>query len=157
VKADFGYLDFGSRPYSFIPLFFTRGREIRTNYADNAAMLFRHVEMLRHQKMLAAYLRKHPRDTAAPVAYLRFAPVFTPGFDQATLPGRIRVGYTVASDGTVEGIEFAPAVPAEAVAAIQRALAGWLYLPRLLNGEPVSTAMATDFLFQAAAQPAPGR
>ncbi len=126
VKADFGYLDFGNRPYDFVPLFFTQGREIRTNYAENAAMLFRHVEMLRHQKLLAAYLRKHPRDTAAAVAYLRFAPVFAPGFDQATLPERIRVGYTVASDGTVEGIDFPPAVTAEAASGIQRSLGGWL-------------------------------
>jgi hypothetical protein len=156
VKADFGYLDFGNRAYSFVPLFFTRGREIRTNYADNAAMLFRQVEMRRHQRLVTAYLRKHPRDTTAAVAYVRFAPVFAPGFDPATLPERIRAGYTVATDGTVEGIEFAPAVPAEAVTGIRRALGGWLYLPRLRNGEPVSTAMATDFIFKAPAPAAPG-
>ncbi len=156
VKADFGFLDFGQRSFSFLPLFFTRGVEIRTNYVDNAALLFRRVEMQRHQKLLTAYLLQHPRDTAAAVPYLRFAPVFAPGFNPSSLPARIRATYVVSSDGTVESVDLPPEVPGEAFNGIQRALGGWLYLPRLLNGEPVSTQMATDFLFKASVPSTPG-
>jgi hypothetical protein len=147
VSADFGYIDPQHRTMCYLPLYFSRGAEIRTNLADDAARLFRRVEMLRHKRVLEAYLTKNPRGTLPAVPYLRFPPVFPPGIDRAGIPKKLRLDYTVATDGTVEDVLLSETVPTDVLVGVQRALQGWLYFPKLQNGQPVSSAVSIELDF----------
>jgi hypothetical protein len=154
VRAVFGYIK-NPEQYAYLPLFFSRGWEIRSNYSELSAVVFHRSEMLRHQRLLDAYLQKHVRDTLPPKAYARFPPSFGPDVDRTRIPATARVDYGVTAGGTVDGIEVSAPLDPNALAAIQRALGGWLYMPRLENGVAVGTAVSTQLEFNLA--PAPAR
>lgn len=155
VNASFGYIDPSRRALGYLPLLFSRGGEIRTNYTDDFSWFFRRVEMVRHKRLVARYLEKNPRTTSPVRPYLRFPPVFPPGLDRSGIPAQIDVDFTVTSEGNVEEVKLPKTAQADALAAIARALQGWLYLPRLDNGQPVDTALSFEFDFPR--PPPPGR
>jgi hypothetical protein len=130
-----------------LPLFFTQGWEIPSNYSSQIGALFHRVERLRHEKLLAAYLARAGTATAPAKAYLHFPPVFDPGMDRARLPPSCAVDYVVTERGTVEAISTSDPLPPDALGAITRALGGWLYLPRLENGRPARTRISTELDF----------
>lgn len=139
VSADFGFIDFRKHKRFYIPMYFSRGVEIRTNFADDEARLYRRVEMLRHEKALDAYRRHNPKASLDAAPYYRFSPVFTDDLDPATVPDVVRVAFAVTPDGTVEDVSLADRVPKGVDLAVRRALGGWLYMPRLVNGLPYRT------------------
>jgi hypothetical protein len=147
ITADFGYIDPKSRSRTYLPLFFSHGAEIRTNFADDSARLFQRIEKLRYEKSLALYLQTNPRATAPAKPYLRFPPVFPAGVDPAAIPAELGVDFTVTSGGTVEGVLLSETVQADVLTGIQRAVQGWLFYPRLENGQPVSTAVSCKLDF----------
>src|SRR5579862_953052 len=59
-----------------LPWLFSQGWEIRTTFSELSAAVFHRSEMLRHKRVVEAYLRKHVRDTLAPKGYVRFPPSF---------------------------------------------------------------------------------
>ena len=147
VKADFGYLDFARHPMYSIPLFFSRGREIRTNFEDNSARLFRRIELLRHEKLLELYRQKNPAATLKAAPYLQFAPILPERANLSGVPAMLRVDFVVTADGTVEDVAPAAAVPDDVAGAIERTLEGWLFMPKLVNGVPrrESESLNLDF------------
>jgi len=151
VSADFAYIDFNNRRLTYIPLFFSRGKEIRTSFAEESARLFRHVEMLRHKKLIPYYFEKNPRTTSPAKPYLRFPPVFPPGTDMSAVPAVLKVDFTVTSEGTVEGVRSAQALPPDVLGAVQRAVQGWLYFPQLDNGQPMTCFGKAELGFKAPA------
>ncbi len=148
VEADFAYIDFKHRNLTYIPLFFSHGTELRTSFADDSAQLFRHIEMLRHRKLIPYYFQKNPRTTAPAQPYLRFPPIFPAGTDLSALPPELKVDYTVTSEGTVEGVRLSQTVPADVLAGIQRAVQGWLYVPQLANGQPMTSLASAELGFK---------
>ena len=160
VKAGFGYLDFTKHPMYFIPLIFSRGREIRTNFAETSARLFRKVELLRHDKILEHYRQRNPAATLKAVPYLQFAPILPEHADLSGVPALLRVDFVVTADGTVEDVTPAATVPGDVASAIDRTLEGWLFMPKLVDGVPrrENESINLDFAGAgAAAAPAAGK
>ena len=152
VKAYYGFLDARSRSMGYIPLYFSHGGEIRTSLAEESARFFRRIELLRHKRMVDLYFQRNPRATLPARPYLRFPPIFPPGTDRASIPDRLEVDFTVSTDGTVEGVTLSKAVQADVLAGIQRTIQGWLYLPKLQNGQPVESATSLVLNFKGPAQ-----
>ena len=152
IKAYFGYLDEKHRNMAYIPLYFSHGAEIRTSQAENSARFFRHMEMLRHRRLVDLYFQRNPRATLPAKPYLRFPPIFPPGVGRASVPDKLEVDFTVSSDGTVEEVTVPSAVPAEVLAGIQRTVQGWLFFPKLENGQPVESATSLVLDFKGPAQ-----
>jgi hypothetical protein len=147
VRAVFGFLQNPER-YSYLPLFFSQGWEIRTNFSELSAVVFHRSEMLRHKRLVEAYLRKHMRDTLAPKGYLRFPPSFGLDVDRARVPEALQADFTVTADGTVDNVVLSAPVDGPAQADITRAVGGWLYLPRVENGVAMGTAMSIRLEFK---------
>jgi hypothetical protein len=156
VDASFVYVDFGGRPMYYLPIFFSRGREIRTNMSDTLGLLFRRVEMLRHEKVLALYRQKHAADTLAASPYLKFPPILPEHADLSGVPALLRVDFAVTEDGTVEDVTPAAVVPPAVAYAIQRTVGGWLFMPKLVNGIPRRSMVALNLDFSPGGAPGPG-
>ena len=156
VKAGFAYVDFGGRPMYYLPIFFSRGHEIRSNMADTLGLLFRRVEMLRHGRALALYRSKNPSATLAASPYLQFPPILPEHADLSGVPATARVDFAVTEDGTVEDVTPAVVLPPAVADAVQRALGGWLFMPKLVNGIPRRCMVALDLDFGGGSAPGPG-
>jgi hypothetical protein len=147
IDTSFAYVDTSTSAKYYLPLFFSRGREIRTNMADTLGMLFRRVEMLRHERILGRYRQKNPAATLGASPYLRFPPILPEHADLSGVPAVLRVDFAVTEDGTVEDVTPAAAVPPAVANAIQRTVGGWLFMPKLVNGIPRRTMVALNLDF----------
>ncbi len=147
VKADFGYVDFSKRKLFYLPLYFSHGVEIRTNFADESARLFRRVEMIRHERILERYRQSNPKATLEAAPYFRFSPILPENADLSAIPELVRVDFAVTTDGTVEDVTFSEKLPPGVAAAIRRALGGWLFTPKLVNGLPFGSNVALNLRF----------
>jgi hypothetical protein len=156
VDASFAYVDFGGRPTYYLPIFFSRGREIRSNMDDTLGLLFRRVEMLRHAKVLALYRQKNPAATLAASPYLRFPPILPENADLSGVPAVLRVDFAVTEDGTVEDVTPGAALPPSVAYAVQRTIGGWLFMPKLVNGIPRRSMVALNLDFGRPGTPGPG-
>lgn len=154
IDLRYGYLVKGSQERLYLPLFFTKGREIRTNYAEALARLFRRVDLIRHEKILADFRARNPDATLEASPYMRFPPLFPEGTNLAALPENVRIDYTVTEDGTVEGVVPQNGLPDEVARAFVRTFEGWLYYPKLVNGLPRRSFHAASFPLGAMAKAA---
>jgi len=147
IAADFAYVDFSKHAMYYLPLFFSQGREIRTNQEEALARLFRRVEMLRHERIVALYRQKHPGASLKAEPYLRFSPILPEHADMSAVPAVLRVDFAVTEDGTVEDVTTGAVVPPAIAYAVQRTLNGWLFMPKLVNGIPRRTMQALNIDF----------
>jgi hypothetical protein len=154
ITAAFHYVDPLQKRVVYIPMFFSRGAEIRTEFADVLGQLFRRVEMLRHQKVIESYIQMNRHATLHAQSYLRFPPVFPTGVDPAELPIGLNVEFTVNADGTVEDIELSKVVRTEVLIGIQRAIGGWLFVPELRDGQPKVSRVSMQLAFESQAKKA---
>lgn len=121
----------------FFPLLFRGGAEVRTNIAEYADRYFHRVEQVQHEAQLAAYRKKFPTGNHAAVPVMTFRPVFPP--DVALPKGENHLARLfVGEDGTVMDADITPEFTSPAVQReVLRAVRGWLFLPKLVAGEPV--------------------
>lgn len=125
-----------------IPILFSRGQEVHSNYSDFTAAYFRRLEMVQHRELLAAYRTKNAGQDHALVPYLRFAPV---RLNVEPSPSAIPDGVVVRLDISAEGfVEHADLTGAEGDSASRewlRALKDWLFLPVLRAGTPTASTV----------------
>lgn len=129
------------------PLVFTRGHELRTNWSDELDQILRNVEMTVHATMLDAYRRQFPDQDRAATCYLRMPPIVDASIRPENVPATLIVQYTVAPDGTVMHVLVPNDTDPTLAAAVERAVGGWLYLPRLVHGVASSSTVRLQLLF----------
>jgi len=136
ISMEEAYIPGTGVKYYCFPLLFSKGLEIRTDQSEVAARFFRWQEMNVHRKMLAAYLQQNPGANRPAQAYLRIPPVLPDGVDVKTLPAVIHTTFMVRESGEVESLQIEDPVDPPVFEAIQRAINGWLFMPKLENGRP---------------------
>lgn len=121
----------------FFPLLFANGRELRSQLSEMSAALFRRVEMARHTSVVANYLSQNADADRAIQPYVRIAPILPegPSSDVAT---KLNVRLTIDEQGVVNQADVLGEVPAPVKSEVERALRGWLFLPKLTKGKPVA-------------------
>jgi TonB family protein len=76
----------------------------------------------------------------------KVAPIYPPLAKKAGIQGIVHFRVKIAKDGTVHDIELISG-HADLVAAARKALEQWVYLPAMLNGEPVEIISQVDIQF----------
>lgn len=134
----------------FVQVFDRNGAEIFTPYARPGWDYYARVE----RAQLAAVLKRYVADQAgrdAPARPVVMIKPFLP--DRSQLPtGSVTAYLTVTPDGLVEDVSLSEALPGPADGAVQAALSGWLFLPRIKAGSAVSSRIEVPLQFQADAK-----
>lgn len=125
------------RSLEFFPLLFTDGREVRSQLAELSAAYFRRVEMLRHTNVLAKYVSQNANADRPLQPYVRIAPVL-PADKPNSVSTKITARLSIDKDGIVQQADLVGTVPDPAKMEMERALRGWLFLPKLVAGQPVA-------------------
>lgn len=121
----------------FFPLVFANGRELRSQLSEMSAAYFRRMELARHTLVLANYLSQNANADHAIQPYVRIAPILPDG-PSSSEPTKLNVRLTIDEQGLVTKAEVLAEVPAPIKAEVERALGGWLFLPKLAKGKPVA-------------------
>lgn len=122
---------------SGLPMVFSRGQEIRSNFSELAALYFRELERSKHKKLLGSYRTSNAGKDHELVPYLRFAPVFLDGEPPpAAITEQARIRIAISADGFVDHIELDGATEDATSQKWVRAIREWLFLPVLRAGEP---------------------
>jgi hypothetical protein len=128
----------GTHYYYFI-MVLSKGREIRTNLSHFNDQFFRHREVLEQQEMLEEYKEKFKAMDHPAVPYVRIPIQLPPEVDPHTLPPNFTASLVVTEAGLVDEIQLGDSLSPTARSAISSELGGWLFLPRLKQGNPVRT------------------
>ncbi|HEY5228368.1 MAG TPA: energy transducer TonB, partial [Opitutaceae bacterium] len=150
VKINCAYVASRSGRYFCFPLLFSKGIEIRTSQSDSAALFFHARDVRGHDALMARYLQENPNSDKPAMAYLRFPPLLPVGQDPRALPQGIEARFDVTGSGRVESVNLTPQLDPQVSASIERALDGWLFLPRLKKGVPTRTTIRLPLSFDSA-------
>jgi hypothetical protein len=150
VTINCAYVAPRSGRYFCFPLLFSKGLEIRTFQCDFAAQFFHTRDVKGHDLLLARYFQQFPAADKPAVAYLRFPPELPVGQDPRKLPRDIEARFDVTGSGRVESVNLTPGLDPRVSASIERALDGWLFLPRLKKGVPTRTTIRLPLSFDSA-------
>lgn len=120
----------------FFPLIFTGGMEVRSNITDMANRYFARVEEVQHATQLAAYREKFAGRSHAAVPVVTIRPILPAGVEMPKDEEHIARLF-VGEDGTVNDADITPEFSSRVVQTeVLRALRGWRFLPKLVNGDP---------------------
>ena len=129
----------------FIQLFDETGREMLTSGIDHAWQFYAARNRARLDEAVEKYLEKFKGANHDAVPALTPGPIFKP---TAVLPtGEITVVLTVEADGTVSAVDAGMVADDSARGSLTEALGGWLFLPKLKAGQPVSTYVRVPLQF----------
>ncbi len=149
VTINCAYVAPPGKRYFHFPLVFAKGREIRTDQSEKIALFFRKQEMEAHRSILKEYRKQFATADKPPVPYLRIPPVVPSGVNAGSIPSTVKASFTVTEDGEVDGITLDQALDPQVSRELRRALGGWLFLPCLRKGYPVSVPVETSLSFGA--------
>jgi len=150
VSIDEAYVPDVGVFYHYFPQVFSKGAEIRSDQSELAARFFRSLEKGTHQKILASYLKKNPTANLRAQAYLRIPPMLPDEIDVKALPAVIHTTFMVSESGEVESLQIEDPVDLPVSDAIQRAVSGWLFTPKLENGRPTRIMIRLPLSFDPA-------
>lgn len=122
----------------YFPLIYTGGREVRTQLAELSAAYFRRMELARHSAIVKNYLTQHAEADRALQPYVRVAPIIPSG-SAGSVPTKVNARLSIGDDGIVKQVDVQTEMPAAVKTELERALGGWLFLPKLAKGKPVET------------------
>jgi hypothetical protein len=130
----------------FFPLFFSHGREIRSNQSGVSGAFFHDMECERHFFIVDSYLAKNPTTTvAAAQPYLTVWPLLPAGITRAQAPEQVELW--VDARGLVTAVDIDFMLPPALTTELVRAYGGWLLLPRLENGHPEKSRVMVPVKF----------
>jgi hypothetical protein len=153
IKLHFGFINTEERRLGYFPLFFTAGREIRTDQCETTARFFRKMELTRHQMLLKGYLEKNAATPALALQpYLRVPPIFTEPAILADAPDKVGVSFLVNEEGQMENLQFESPLPNDVSVVLRRTLNGWLFLPRIKDGRPMRSVVRMPLELHAKAE-----
>jgi len=150
ISMDEAYVPPTEVKFYCFPLLFSKGIEIRTDQSEVASRFFRWQEMRIHRKLLANFLQQNPSADLPAQAYLRVPPLLPDGVDVKKLPAVIHTSFMVSETGEVESLQIEDPVDAPVLEAIQRAVNGWLFTPKLVNGRPTRIMIRLPLSFDPA-------
>jgi hypothetical protein len=145
VKLDVRELPRESAAVYFAQVFDESGREVRTSDLNVAWQYYAQRDRVRLAKAVEMYRGKFPNADHPAVPTLTPSPVFKPN---AVLPtGEVTVMLSILEDGTVSNVDAGMIENDSARESVIDALGGWLFLPKLKAGQPVSTFMKVPLQF----------
>jgi hypothetical protein len=147
VKIDCGYVVPPGVKFYYLSLLFSKGLEIRSNRSEFTARFFRYQELVTHDLLVAQYRKQYPAADRPLMPYLSFPPLLPDAVDPKSLPSTIDVRFMVTERGEVDSLVVDQPLDPLAEHAIQRALDGWLFMPRLKAGQPVRTLVKLPLSF----------
>ena len=103
-----------------------------------SAAYFRRLELTRHVTLVTNYVSKNVETDHALQPYLRISPIL-PANPAATAPTKINARLSVDEDGMVKQVDLEGEISGQVRTELERALRGWLFLPKLSKGKPVAT------------------
>jgi hypothetical protein len=122
---------------SGMPILFSRGQEVHSNYSQLSSVFFRELEKSQHEKLLLLYRTSNAGKDHELVPYIRFAPVFLDGeTPPAPIPEQARVRIAISVKGTVDRIELIGTKEDATSHKWLRAIREWLFFPVLRAGVP---------------------
>ena len=137
VKLEVHQLPSTPNPIFFAQVFDDEGREVRTSDLGVAWGYYAERDRARLTKAIEAYVKKYANTDHDAVPVFTAGPVFKP---YAVLPtGEVTVMVSVLEDGTVSNVDAGMIANDSARDSVIQALSGWLFLPKLKAGQPVST------------------
>jgi hypothetical protein len=132
-------------PRFFVQIYDDTGREVRTSGSDHAWKFYGLRDRARFDRGLEKYLAKFQGADHDAIPAITPRPLFEPN---AVLPkGEVNVMLTVEPDGTVSAVDAGMIADDRARDSLTSALGGWLFLPKLKAGEPVSTRVQVPLEF----------
>lgn len=137
VKLEVHQLPSSPNPVFFAQVFDAAGREVRTSDMGVAWEYYAQRDRARLTKAVEAYVKKYANADHEAVPAFTPGPVFKP---HAKLPtGEVTVMLSILEDGTVSSVDAGMIENDSARDSVIEALSGWLFLPKLKAGQPVST------------------
>lgn len=129
----------------FIQLFDAQGREIPTNVMQSAWDYYHEQEIRQLQSALPEYLKKYAGQSRGAFPVVRPTPYLT---NKGTLlPPNARALLTVSPHGRVTMVALEGISDKTIAGEIREALRGWLFFPRLSEGEPIETQIEVPLQF----------
>lgn len=145
VKLDVRRLPRMPNPVFFAQVFDETGREVRTSDMGVAWEYYAQRVRDRLAKAVEIYKKKFANADHDAVPALTPSPIFKP---TAELPkGEVIVTLTVEPDGTVSAVDAGNVADDSVRDSLTNALGGWLFLPKLRAGQPVSTYVRVPLQF----------
>lgn len=150
ISFAFPYMDFSAHKLAYFPLFFTHGREIRTNHAELIAKFFAKLEQARHAKIVEAYCDKNrgTGKSAPPQLYLQVPPLFLDAAVLNDAPAQTEVSFMVSEEGNVESVQFKDQLPPAISQVLRPTLNAWRFLPRLKDGFAARTMVQVPIVLK---------
>jgi hypothetical protein len=132
-------------PKFFIQVFDEGGREVRTNSVEHAWEYYTLRDRYRLAQALQKYLAKYEGADHDAVPIFTPQPIFN---SRAMLPhGQVIVTLTIEPEGTISAVDAGMIEDDTARDNLIEAMNGWLFLPKLKAGQPVSTYMKVPLNF----------
>lgn len=132
-------------PRFFVHIFDDSGREVQTSGADHAWRYYALRDRARLARALEKYLAENKGADHAAVPVSTPKPVFK---STAELPkGEVVITLTIEPDGTVSAVDAGNVANDSARNSLVEAMSGWLFLPKLKAGQPVSNYMQVPLQF----------
>jgi hypothetical protein len=134
-----------ARPGVLMLVFAAGGAEVQTNFSAYAGRYFQRIAQARLAAALPKYLAEPgPLDRAA-VPALRFNPILPKNIIKPKAP--IEVMLAVSEKGWVTEVELPEEIDPRLATSLKANLQGWMFLPRIVAGTPVSTRIKLPLKF----------
>jgi hypothetical protein len=134
-----------ARPGVLLLVFAAGGGEVQTNFSAYAGRYFQRIAQARLAAALPKYLAEPgPLDRAA-VPALRFNPILPENVIKPKAP--IEVMLAVSEKGWVTEVELPEEIDPRLATSLTANLQGWMFLPRIVAGSPVSTRIKLPLKF----------
>jgi hypothetical protein len=134
-----------ARPGVLILVFAAGGGEVQTNFSSYVGRYFQRIAQARLAVALPKYLAEPgPLDRAA-VPALRFNPILPENVIKPKAP--IEVMLAVSEKGWVTEVELPEEIDPRLATSLTANLQGWMFLPRIVAGSPVSTRIKLPLKF----------
>lgn len=145
VKFYAAILPHAIEPKYFVQIFDAGGKEVRTSDAEAAWVFYARRDRARLASAMGKYLEENKGKDHDAVPVSTPKPVFNA---IALLPkGEVVITLTIEPDGTVSFVNAGNVADDSARNSLTEAMSGWLFLPKLKAGEPVSTYMQVPLQF----------
>jgi hypothetical protein len=133
------------RPGVLILVFAAGGAEVQTNFSSYVGRYFQRIAQARLAVALPKYLAEPgPLDRAA-VPALRFNPILPENVIKPKAP--IEAMLVVSEKGWVTEVELPEEIDPRLATSLTANLQGWMFLPRIVAGSPVSTRIKLPLKF----------
>jgi len=134
-----------AEPKFFVQIYDSFGQEVLTNDVQHAWKFYGLRDRARFDRGLEKYLAKFKAADHDAIPAITPKPLFKPG---AVLPkGEFTVTLTVEADGTVSAVDAGSVADNGVRDSLTDAISGWLFLPKLKAGQPVSTYVQVPLQF----------